>query len=53
LELTGGGRNGSAAQLEWRIRHNLSLVTRYGAALDTRYSGDEDASLSIRFRKDF
>jgi translocation and assembly module TamB len=53
LELTGGGRLGSAAQLEWRIRHNLSLVTRYGAALDTRYTGDEDASISIRFRKDF
>ncbi len=53
LELTGGGRLGSAAQLEWRIRHNLSLVTRYGAALDTRYTGDEDASVSVRFRKDF
>ena len=53
LELTGGGRNGSAAQVEWRIRPNLSLVSRYGAALDTRYTGDTDASLSIRFRKDF
>lgn len=53
LEITGGGRNGSAAQVEWRIRHNLSLVTRYGAALDTKYLGDEDASVSIRFRKDF
>jgi translocation and assembly module TamB len=53
LEVTGGGRNGSGAQLEWRIRHNLSLVTRYGAALDPRYSNDSDASLSIRFRKDF
>jgi translocation and assembly module TamB len=53
LELTGGGRNGSAAQVEWRIRPNLSLVSRYGAALDTRYTGDTDASLSIRFRRDF
>ena len=53
LELTGGGRNGSAAQVEWRIRHDLSLVSRYGAAQDTRYTGDTDASLSIRFRKDF
>ncbi len=53
LELTGGGRNGSAASVEWRIRKNLSLVSRYGAALDTRYEGDTDASLSIRFRKDF
>lgn len=53
LELTGGGRNGSAAQIEWRIRHDLSLVSRYGAALDTRYTGDMDASVSVRFRKDF
>ena len=53
LEITGGGRNGSGAQLEWRIRHNLSLVSRYGAALDPRYSNDTDTSLSIRFRKDF
>ena len=53
LEITGGGRNGSGAQVEWRIRHNLSLVSRYGAALDPRYSNDTDASLSIRFRKDF
>jgi translocation and assembly module TamB len=53
LEVTGGGRNGSGAQLEWRIRKNLSLVSRYGAALDPRYSNDSDASLSIRFRKDF
>jgi translocation and assembly module TamB len=53
LELTGGGRNGSGAQVEWRIRHDLSLVSRYGAALDPRYSNDTDTSLSIRFRKDF
>jgi translocation and assembly module TamB len=53
LELTGGGRNGAAAQVEWRIRHNISLVSRYGAAQDTKYYGDEDASISIRFRKDF
>jgi translocation and assembly module TamB len=53
LELTGGGRNGSAAEIEWRIRHDLSLVSRYGAALDTRYTGDMDASVSVRFRKDF
>jgi translocation and assembly module TamB len=53
LELTGGGRNGSGAQIEWRIRRDLSFVSRYGAALDPRYSNDTDASLSIRFRKDF
>jgi translocation and assembly module TamB len=53
LELTGGARNGTGAQVEWRIRKNLSLISRYGAALDPRYPNDTDASLSIRFRKDF
>jgi len=53
LELTGGARNGSGAQVEWRIRRNLSIVSRYGAALDPRYPNDSDASLSVRFRKDF
>lgn len=53
LELTGGARNGTGAQVEWRIRKNLALVSRYGAALDPRYPNDTDASLSVRFRTDF
>jgi translocation and assembly module TamB len=53
LELTGGARNGTGASVEWRIQKNLSLISRYGAALDPRYPNDSDASLSIRFRRDF
>lgn len=45
LELTGGGRTGPSAQVEWRVRRNLSLVSVVGAQGDTR--------LSVRFRKDY
>ena len=45
LELTGGGRTGPSAQVEWRVRHNLSLVSQVGT--------QGDARLSIRFRKDY
>lgn len=43
LELTGGGRDGPTAQVEWRVRRNLSLVSTVGA--------QGDARLSIRFRR--
>lgn len=45
LELTGGGRTGPSAQVEWRVRRDLSLVSVVGAQGDTR--------LSVRFRKDY
>ena len=45
LELTGGGRTGPSAQVEWRVRRNLSLVSMVGT--------QGDARLSIRFRKDY
>jgi translocation and assembly module TamB len=45
LELTGGGRNGPTAQVEWRVRRNLSLVSNVGT--------QGDARLSVRFRKNF
>ena len=45
LELTGGGREGPSAQVEWRVRRNLSLVSRVGT--------QGDARLSVRLRKDF
>lgn len=45
LELTGGGRTGPSAQVEWRVRKNLSLVSQVGT--------QGDARLSIRFRKDY
>ncbi len=45
LELTGGGRDGGAAQVEWRVRRNLSVVSRVSGAGDTR--------LSIRWKQDY
>ncbi len=45
LEIIGGGREGPEAQVEWRVRRTLSLVSRIG--------GDNDAKLSIRWRKDY
>lgn len=44
LELTGGGREGTSAQVEWRVRRNLSIISRLG--------GDGDTRLSVRWRKD-
>ncbi|PHY20522.1 autotransporter [Caulobacter sp. BP25] len=45
LEIIGGGREGPAAQVEWRVRRTLSLVSRIG--------GQNDAKLSVRWRKDY
>jgi translocation and assembly module TamB len=45
LELTGGGRTGPQAQVEWRVRRDLSIVSMVGT--------QGDARLSVRFRKDY
>ncbi len=45
LELTGGGRNGPTAQVEWRVRRNFSVVSTVGT--------QGDARLSVRFRRGF
>ena len=45
LELTGGGRDGGAAQVEWRVRKNLSIVSRLGIQGDGR--------LAVRWRRDY
>ena len=45
LELTGGGRDGGAAQVEWRVRKNLSIVSRLG--------GQGAGRLAIRWRRDY
>ena len=45
LELTGGGREGPSAQVEWRIRRNLSLVSTVGTQGDSR--------VSVRWRKNY
>ena len=45
LELTGGGRDGGSAQIEWRVRRNLSIVSRVG--------GQGNGRLSVRWRRDY
>ncbi|HEY8004416.1 MAG TPA: translocation/assembly module TamB domain-containing protein, partial [Phenylobacterium sp.] len=45
LELTGGGRDGGAAQVEWRVKKSLSIVSRVG--------GQGDSRLAIRWRRDY
>ena len=45
LELTGGGREGPSAQVEWRVKRNLSIVSRLG--------GIDAGRLAIRWRRDY
>ncbi|MEO8812092.1 MAG: translocation/assembly module TamB domain-containing protein, partial [Caulobacteraceae bacterium] len=45
LEITGGGREGSVAQVEWRVRRHLSLLSRL--------TSQGDSQLSIRWRRDY
>jgi translocation and assembly module TamB len=45
LELAGGGRDGPSAQVEWRVRKNLSILSRL--------AGQGGNRLAIRWRKDY
>jgi translocation and assembly module TamB len=45
LEIIGGGREGPAAQVEWRIKKSLAIVSRIAGQGGTR--------LSVRWRKDY
>jgi translocation and assembly module TamB len=45
VEIIGGGREGPSAQVEWRVRRTLSLVSKIGSQGDTQ--------LSVRWRKDY
>jgi translocation and assembly module TamB len=45
LEITGGGREGPSAQVEWRVTKGLSLLSRL--------AGQRDAKLAVRWRHDY
>jgi len=45
LELTGGGREGPSAQVEWRVRRNLAITSRLG--------GIDTGRLAVRWRRDY
>jgi len=44
FEVIGGGRESQAVQVEWRVRRNLSIISRI--------SGQGDAKLSVRWRRE-
>lgn len=43
LEIIGGGEGGAAVNVEWQVRRNLAVSSKFG--------GQGDASLSIRWRR--
>lgn len=43
LEIIGGGEGGAAVNVEWQVRRNLAISSKFG--------GQGEASLSIRWRK--
>lgn len=45
LELTGGGRDGPSAQVEWRVGRGLSIISKLAS--------QGDAQLAVRWRRDF
>ncbi len=45
LEITGGGREGQTATLEWRVKKALSAVAKLGT--------QGDSQVSVRWRKDY
>ena len=46
LELTGGGRQGPSAQVEWRARRDISVISSIAGA-------GGDSQVSVRWRKDY
>jgi translocation and assembly module TamB len=45
IELTGGGREGEGAQVEWRVRRRLSIVGKLGS--------QGDSQIAIRWRRSY
>lgn len=45
LELTGGGREGPSAQVEWRLGRNLSIISKLAS--------QGDGKLAVRWRRDY
>jgi len=43
--VSGGGREGPGAQVEWRVRKHIAFVSRM--------TSQGDSQVSVRFRKDF
>jgi translocation and assembly module TamB len=50
LEIAGGGREGPSAQVEWRIKKHLSILSRLANQTTTPGSGNK---IAVRWRKDY
>jgi len=44
LEVIGGGERGAAVSVEWQVRRNLAVASKFG--------GEGDTSLSVRWRRE-
>jgi translocation and assembly module TamB len=56
LELTGGGREGASAQVEWRVRRNLSIISQIGGQLTGQVGSQtvtQGGKLAVRWRRDY
>jgi translocation and assembly module TamB len=56
LELTGGGREGASAQVEWRVRRNLSIISQIGGQISGQGASEtvtQGGKLSVRWRHDY
>lgn len=45
LEITGGGRDGPTAEVQWRVRRQLSIISQVG--------GTAGAKMAVRWRRDY
>ncbi|MDE2488153.1 MAG: translocation/assembly module TamB domain-containing protein [Alphaproteobacteria bacterium] len=53
LEIAGGGREGPSAQVEWRVKRNLSIISKLGGQTSAQGNAQGGGSLAIRWRKDY
>jgi translocation and assembly module TamB len=53
LEVAGGGRGGPSAQVEWRLKNHLSIVSKLGGQITPQGSTVGGGSLAIRWRTEY
>jgi translocation and assembly module TamB len=53
LEISGGGREGPSAQVEWRLKNHLSIISKLGGQVGPQGSSQGGGSLAIRWRTDY
>jgi translocation and assembly module TamB len=53
LEVAGGGRAGPSAEVEWRLKNHLSIISKLGGQISTQGTSAGGGSLAIRWRTDY